>query len=269
MSISEKITQYRKMRGLTQETLGEALGITAQAISKWEVGSTMPDIFLLPRLCELLDVPPDVLLEIPQDLSVRYLMKTVSALGREHYSEHRGVDMTSLLLDIVGRTIGNDGHNYDGNNLHIGDEFIRLRLQRRDSREGNESENECKRMDEAAFLLCGTGIQTDYLAARPSSLDEFLDLFRNEHTFAVLWETAVRESVTFAELEKKTGIPTEELKASLLALLEMSVLTVQVDPNGKRGYVRDHGFAAMMMVLAAADACACLGGPGINAVWSN
>ena len=35
MSISEKITQYRKMRGLTQETLGEALGITAQAISKW------------------------------------------------------------------------------------------------------------------------------------------------------------------------------------------------------------------------------------------
>ena len=124
-------------------------------------------------------------------------------------------------------------------------------------------------MDEAAFLLCGTGIQTDYLAARPSSLDEFLDLFRNEHTFAVLRETAVRESVTFAELEKKTGIPSEELKASLLALLEMSVLTVQVDPNGKRGYVRDHGFAAMMMVLAAADACACLGGPGINAVWSN
>ena len=76
MSISEKITQYRKMRGLTQETLGEALGITAQAISKWEVGSTMPDIFLLPRLCELLDVPPDVLLEIPQDLSVRYLRQS-------------------------------------------------------------------------------------------------------------------------------------------------------------------------------------------------
>ena len=165
MSISEKITQYRKMRGLTQETLGEALGITAQAISKWEIGSTMPDISLLPRLCELLDVPPDVLLEIPQDLSVRYLMKTVSALGREHYSEHRGVDMTSLLLDIVGRTIGNDGHNYDGNNLHIGDEFIRLRLQRRDSSEGNESENECKRMDEAAFLLCGAGTDEGVRAA--------------------------------------------------------------------------------------------------------
>lgn len=262
MSIAEKITQYRKKRGLAQETLGEALGVTGQAISKWEVGSTMPDLSLLPRLCELLDVPPDVLLEIPRETQIRYLKKNLSAYISD-VPEHRGRETTSLLLDMVGTTIGNEGYNYDGNNLRMGEDSIRLRLQRAYA----DPEHRDDRHDEVAFLTNGDKIQSDYLSVLPSSLGAFLDLFRSDCTFAILRETKVQNAVTATELEEKTGIPPEELRSALLNLLEMGILAVRVDRTGKRGYTRDTGFAAVMMVLAAADACACIGSPGINAVW--
>ena len=262
MSISEKIMQHRKLRGLTQEMLGEALGVTGQAVSKWEVGSTMPDISLLPRLCEVLDVSPDVLLEIPQETQVRYLKKNLSAFISD-IPDNRGQETTSLLLDMVGSTIGNEGYNYDGNNLRMGDDSIRLRLQRAYS----DPEHRDDRQDEAAFLVNGKKLQSDYLSVSASSLSIFLDLFRSDCTFAILRETGVQSAVTTAELEANTGIPMEELRSALLGLLEMGILAVRVDETGKRGYMRDAGYAAVMMVLAAADACACMGGPGINAVW--
>lgn len=38
MQLNERITQARKQAGLTQEQLGEALGVSRQAVSKWESG---------------------------------------------------------------------------------------------------------------------------------------------------------------------------------------------------------------------------------------
>ena len=38
MSLSENIAKYRKLKGYTQDKLGELLGVTNQAVSKWEVG---------------------------------------------------------------------------------------------------------------------------------------------------------------------------------------------------------------------------------------
>ena len=50
MNIANKIKQLRASAGLTQEQLANRLGISAQSISKWETGVTMPDITLLPAL---------------------------------------------------------------------------------------------------------------------------------------------------------------------------------------------------------------------------
>ena len=52
--ISEKIVQYRKRHGLSQKQLAKALGVTPQAVSKWEHGHSYPDITLLPLLAEYL-----------------------------------------------------------------------------------------------------------------------------------------------------------------------------------------------------------------------
>ena len=58
------IAQYRKAAAMTQEQLATELGITPQAVSKWETGLSLPDILLLPRLAELFEVSIDMLFGI-------------------------------------------------------------------------------------------------------------------------------------------------------------------------------------------------------------
>ena len=47
--IGKNIAEFRKGRALTQEQLGDAVGVTGQAVSKWENGG-MPDAYLLPDI---------------------------------------------------------------------------------------------------------------------------------------------------------------------------------------------------------------------------
>ena len=61
LEIGEKIRHLRLQRGMTQGQLGEALGLSAQAVSKWESQTNMPDIQLLPELSVLLGVSIDEL----------------------------------------------------------------------------------------------------------------------------------------------------------------------------------------------------------------
>lgn len=56
MSLSENIAKYRKQKGYTQDKLGELLGVTNQAVSKWELGISMPDVMLLPRIADVLGI---------------------------------------------------------------------------------------------------------------------------------------------------------------------------------------------------------------------
>lgn len=58
--LSESIAKYRKAAGMTQEELGRQVGVSTQAVSKWECGG-MPDAGLLPALAEALHVSIDAL----------------------------------------------------------------------------------------------------------------------------------------------------------------------------------------------------------------
>lgn len=60
-SLGKKISELRKEKSLTQEGLAEALGISPQAVSKWENDLSCPDIMLLPALASLFDVSIDEL----------------------------------------------------------------------------------------------------------------------------------------------------------------------------------------------------------------
>lgn len=59
MPIGKNIAYFRKSQGYTQETLGEKLGVTNQAVSKWENGTSMPNIMMLPRIAAALDITLD------------------------------------------------------------------------------------------------------------------------------------------------------------------------------------------------------------------
>ena len=61
-TIGNRITKFRKAKGMTQEELANQLGVSSQAVSKWENDISCPDISLLPKLCRLLGITVDELL---------------------------------------------------------------------------------------------------------------------------------------------------------------------------------------------------------------
>lgn len=61
-SIGNRISHFRKEKGYTQEEMAEKLGVTPQAVSKWENDISYPDILLLPKIAEMLGVSVDELL---------------------------------------------------------------------------------------------------------------------------------------------------------------------------------------------------------------
>ena len=62
MTLGQKITNLRKAHGMTQEELSEAVGVTRQTISKWELDSSTPDLEYLCKLCDLFGVTADDLI---------------------------------------------------------------------------------------------------------------------------------------------------------------------------------------------------------------
>lgn len=65
-NIGETICQYRQRRKMTQEEFASRIGVTAQAVSKWERGNGLPDISLLAGICKVLSVSANILIGIDE-----------------------------------------------------------------------------------------------------------------------------------------------------------------------------------------------------------
>lgn len=61
-TLGARIAELRKEKGLTQEELAKQLGISSQAVSKWEKDISCPDIMILPSLAKILGVSIETLL---------------------------------------------------------------------------------------------------------------------------------------------------------------------------------------------------------------
>ena len=60
--VGNQIAALRKEKGLTQNDLGERLGVTFQSVSKWERGEALPDTAILPDLASVLETTVDFIL---------------------------------------------------------------------------------------------------------------------------------------------------------------------------------------------------------------
>lgn len=67
MELGSKIKKLRINKGITQETLAQQLGVSYQAVSRWENNLTMPDITLLPDISVYFGVTIDELFELSSD----------------------------------------------------------------------------------------------------------------------------------------------------------------------------------------------------------
>lgn len=62
MELKDRIALARKQAGLSQEQLGDQLGVSRQAVSKWEAGQANPDVTYIAAMCRLFGVSSDWLL---------------------------------------------------------------------------------------------------------------------------------------------------------------------------------------------------------------
>ncbi len=99
--IGKNISLLRKAKGITQSELGERIGVSFQAVSKWERGETLPDITLLPDLANILETTIDYIL-----------------LGSEKIVDYKGKFLVSDMkkgldcLKNAGEYLGNENIIY-------------------------------------------------------------------------------------------------------------------------------------------------------------
>lgn len=67
MNIGNNISALRKKKGITQEELANELGVSAQAVSKWENNSSCPDVSLLTQIADYFNVSVDALLRAEEE----------------------------------------------------------------------------------------------------------------------------------------------------------------------------------------------------------
>lgn len=73
MGLGKKIAYYQKNKNITQDELAKQLGISNQAVSKWETGQSCPDVELLPRLADIFEITLDELFDrdfIPREEAI-------------------------------------------------------------------------------------------------------------------------------------------------------------------------------------------------------
>ena len=90
IKINEQIAFLRKQRGMTQEELACALGVTNQSVSKWESAQCCPDIQLLPDIAKLFEVSVDELLGYTPAATAEDI---ILALRRKTEALHKGEDL--------------------------------------------------------------------------------------------------------------------------------------------------------------------------------
>lgn len=109
------VQKARKIQGMTQEQLGERLGVTAQAVSKWENGDSSPDLALLPELCTALETSADALLGTMQRQGVDALIRGL----RERLDGMKGEERTRARSGVLAHLLLRDGGELQGNVIDV------------------------------------------------------------------------------------------------------------------------------------------------------
>ena len=80
----EKLRNHRKKLGMTQEEVAEKVGVSPQAVSKWEAGDCLPDCFNLKVISDVYKISADVLLETESDGDIDAVASKIEQLATEY-----------------------------------------------------------------------------------------------------------------------------------------------------------------------------------------
>jgi len=106
IKLGEKIKSLRKQKNISQEVFANYLGVSFQAVSKWENGNTMPDVTMIPAIASFFGVSTDELF----DFNLFEMEKQVEAICHESwkYREDDPAKSERILREGLQRFPGND-----------------------------------------------------------------------------------------------------------------------------------------------------------------
>lgn len=106
MEMGKEIRRLRNDRGLTQEALAAALNVTAQTVSKWECGNSIPDVQLLPEIAVFFGVTIDQLFAMSPEQQLERIENSIYAHGLFSEAEQRQIERQ---LDTIAEKSGHAG----------------------------------------------------------------------------------------------------------------------------------------------------------------
>lgn len=114
MTFAEKLMDLRKQRGWSQEELGERLGVTRQTVSKWELGSTTPEMDKLAAMSDLFGISLDELVRGGESFTVKngdseqkvIIVKKSRFVNGEFKSEKKVLGKPLVHINCKGRADG-------------------------------------------------------------------------------------------------------------------------------------------------------------------
>ena len=98
MEMGKEIRRLRNDRGITQEALASALNVTAQTVSKWECGNSVPDVQLLPEIAIFFGVTIDRLFAMTPEQQLERLENHIYDSGLINEAEQRQMERQLLAI---------------------------------------------------------------------------------------------------------------------------------------------------------------------------
>ncbi|MDR0857729.1 MAG: helix-turn-helix transcriptional regulator [Oscillospiraceae bacterium] len=102
--ISENLKRLRRSKGITQETLADIIGVSAQSVSRWECGENYPDITLLPAIASFFDVSTDVLLGMDELRNIKRVEEAhakTDAIAHDWNHKNSSQDILSIWQELA------------------------------------------------------------------------------------------------------------------------------------------------------------------------
>lgn len=248
-TFGEKLRNHRKNLNLTQEQVAERIGVSGQAVSKWESGECLPDCFNLKSLGDVYGISLDILLETSICDDIDIIAKKIEQLGDE-FVWHKA----SRNEPYAHRDLGDDLWK-----MWKGLYFIEVgnkEFQERDKKNGNLricSDYGMKIWDEDGVACIVKSSIKDKIS---NVNDETLHLMRelcSEDCFRLLAILDTTEIISKAEIISKTSIEVNRLNELLLYLMENKIIEF-VSTVNTCGY-KIHPYVGIVayMILAIAN----------------
>ena len=201
VNLSEKISSLRKAHNLTQEALGEAVGVSAQAVSKWEKGDSLPDISVIPDICKTFGISADVLLGNESSMTAEvYIDKALEACKS---MDERMRMLHKVILDCTN-------HKPVGSDYLFSSQFDAHAFTIADGRGFGMFFNDMPYIKRMLDVNCST--------------NKMLKLVSDEKAIRIFLYICINGILTESEIAKLTGYTEQEVDEKVFALMKCSAI---------------------------------------------